>query len=52
MANPKQPDVNEQAALLVRKATGTKKQKGEDLIRDPKLKAAFKEAKKRAAKKG
>jgi len=54
MANRKQPasDFNRGIATLVRKATGTKKVKGEDLISDPKLKKAFIAAKKRAAKKG
>ncbi len=53
MANrkPASPDFNTGIATLVRKATGTKPVKGEDLISDPKLKKAFREAKKRAAKK-
>ena len=36
---------------LLRKATGTKKQKGEDLIYDPKLRKEFAALKKKAAKK-
>ena len=50
MANRK-PDVSVATVLLLNKATGTKKQKGEDLISDPKLKKAFIAAKKRAAAK-
>ena len=41
-------DVSVGAALLVRKATGGKKTKGEDLIADPKLRKAYIAAKKRA----
>lgn len=54
MANrkPATEDFNTEIAVLVRRATGTKKQKGEDLISDPKLKKVFREAKKRAAAKG
>jgi hypothetical protein len=53
MANPKpEKDANTDAEKAVRKVTGAKPQKGEDLIRDPKLKAAFIELKKLAAKKG
>ena len=36
---------------MLRKATGTKKQKGEDLISDPKLRKAFIALKKKAANK-
>jgi hypothetical protein len=42
--------VNATIAEAMRKATGTKAQKGEDLIRDPKLRAAFIELKKLAKK--
>jgi len=48
---PATGDFNTGVAVLLRKATGTKKVKGEDLIGDPKLKKAFIEAKKRAANK-
>jgi len=53
MANRKASasDANGTASSLVRKATGSTRQNGEDLIGDPKLKKAFQEAKKRAAKK-
>jgi len=52
MAKPKsaESDFNTGIAVLVQKATGSKPVKGEDLIRGPKLKKAFREAKKRAAK--
>ena len=54
MANrkPDTSDFNTGVAVLLRRATGTKKTKGEDLISDPWLKKAFMEAKKRAAAKG
>jgi len=42
-------DANTTAAVLVRKATGTKRVRGEDLISDPKLKKEFREIKKRDA---
>ncbi len=49
MANQKAPsDVSVGAVLLLRKATGAKKTKGEDLIADPKLRKAYIAAKKRA----
>ena len=53
MANrkPVESDFNTGIAVLLRKATGTKKQKGEDLISDPALKKAFIALKKKAAKK-
>jgi hypothetical protein len=41
-------DCNTTTAVLVRKATGTKKVRGEDLITDPKLKKQFREIKKQA----
>ena len=52
MANPKtsDSDFNSGVAVLLRKATGTKKQNGEDLISDPKLKKKFIALKKKAAK--
>lgn len=49
--NPKANDLNSDVAAGVRKATGTKKQKGESLIADPKLRRAYREAMKRAGKK-
>ena len=54
MANrkPVESDFNSDVAVLLRRATGTKKTKGEDLISDLGLKKAFLEAKKRAADKG
>lgn len=42
---------NTGVAVLVRKSTGTKRQKGEDLISDPKLRKEFAALKKKAAKK-
>jgi hypothetical protein len=48
---PSASDFNTGVAVLARKATGTKKVKGEDLISDPKLKKQFREIKKRAAAK-
>lgn len=50
MANPKrpEPDVNSTVAVLVMEATDSKPTKGEDLIGDPKLRKAFKDAKKQA----
>jgi len=45
------PDFNTDVAVLVRKATGTKRVRGEDLISDPVLKKKFREIKKRAASK-
>lgn len=48
---PAASDFNSGVAVLLRKATGTKPVKGEDLISDPKLKKAFIAAKKRAAAK-
>jgi len=45
---PKSPDFNTGAAVAVLEVTGTKKQKGEDLIGDPKLRKAFIALKKRA----
>jgi hypothetical protein len=48
---PSDSDANTTAAVLVRKATGTKKVRGEDLISDPRLKKEFREIKKRAASK-
>jgi len=48
---PSPPDFNSDVAVLVRKATGTKRVRSEDLISDPKLKQEFREIKKRAASK-
>jgi hypothetical protein len=45
------PDFNSDVAVLVRKATGTKRVRGEDLISDPKLKKKFRALKKRTASK-
>lgn len=45
-------DLNASAALAVKDATDSKPGKGEDLIADPKLRKAFKDAKKRAKAKG
>jgi hypothetical protein len=39
-------DFNSDAATVVLELTGSKRSKGEDLIADPKLRKAFKEAKK------
>lgn len=44
-------DVNTATVAAVALATGTRIPKGEDLISDPKLKKAFREAKKRVQKK-
>jgi hypothetical protein len=41
-------DINTSAALAVLGVTDSKLAKGEDLIADPKLRKAFKDAKKRA----
>lgn len=48
MANRKASswDTNSDAAVMVRKATDSGRAKGEDLIASPKLKKAFKAAKK------
>jgi len=46
---PDSSDFNSDVAVLVRKVTGTKPVRGEDLISDPKLKKKFREIKKRAA---
>ena len=50
MANskPKSQDANTCAAAAVLELTDSAPVKGEDLISDPKLKKAFKDAKKRA----
>jgi hypothetical protein len=48
----KRKDANQKAVDLVAAVTGTKKPRGESLVRDPKLKKLFKEAmKKEAARK-
>jgi hypothetical protein len=44
-------DFNSDVAVAVRKITGTKRVRGEDLISDPALKKKFREIKKRAASK-
>ena len=43
------PDFNTDVAIAVRKVTGSKRIRGEDLISDPKLKKKFRQIKKRAA---
>lgn len=50
MANPKKKgqDFNSGAATAVLELTDSKRAKGEDLIADPKLRKAFKDAKKKA----
>lgn len=50
MANskPKSQDVNATASSAVLELTESDQVKGEDLIADPKLRKAFKEAKKKA----
>jgi hypothetical protein len=50
MANPKPKpqDINASAAVAVLELTDSEPVKGEDLIEDPKLRKAFKDAKKRA----
>jgi hypothetical protein len=45
---PSDSDANTTAAVLVRRATGTKKVRGEDLISDPGLKKKFREIKRQA----
>ena len=42
------PDANATAATLVRKATGSKRVKGESLMGSARLRKAFRDAKKRA----
>jgi hypothetical protein len=44
-------DFNTDIAVLVRRATGSKKVRGEDLLSDPRMKREFRAIKKRAAKK-
>jgi hypothetical protein len=44
-------DFNTGVAVLVRKVTGTKRVRGEDLLSDPKMKKRFQALKKRAAAK-
>jgi hypothetical protein len=44
-------DFNMDIAVLVRKTTGSKKVRGEDLLSDPRMKKEFREIKKRAASK-
>jgi hypothetical protein len=50
-SNEDAPDFNTAAAVLVRKVTGTKRVRGEDLLSDPRMKKEFRAIKKRAAKK-
>jgi len=45
------PDFNSDIAVLVRKATESKKVRGEDLLSDPRMKKEFREIKRRAATK-
>jgi hypothetical protein len=42
-------DFNTDIAVMVRKATGSKKVRGEDLLSDPRMKKEFRDIKKRAA---
>jgi hypothetical protein len=44
-------DFNTDVAVAIRKATGNKHVRGEDLLSDPRLKKEFREIKKRAAAK-
>jgi hypothetical protein len=48
---PSEADFNTDVAILLRRATGTKRVRDEDLISDPKLKKQFRDLKKRAANK-
>jgi len=50
-SKPKSQDANTSAAVAVLELTGSDPVKGEDLISDPKLKKAFKDAKKQAKSK-
>jgi hypothetical protein len=47
-SKPKHQDANTNAVTAVLEITESEPEKGEDLIADPKLKKAFKDAKKRA----
>jgi hypothetical protein len=47
----RKPDFNTDIAVLVRRTTGSKKVRGEDLLSDPRMKKEFRAIKKRAAKK-
>ena len=50
-ASEESSDFNTDVAVLVRRTTGTKKVRGEDLLSDPRMKKEFHAIKKRAASK-